>query len=46
MYGFDILCEVTKVAFEIPHQNILPIPWKMCILFAGDNLRAFRFKSL
>ena len=26
-------------------QNILPIHWKMCILFTGKNLRALRFKS-
>ena len=26
-------------------QNILPIRWKMCILFPGGNLRALRFKS-
>ena len=26
-------------------QNILPIHWKMWILFTGENLRALRFKS-
>ena len=26
-------------------QNILPILWKMWILFTGENLRALRFKS-
>ena len=26
-------------------QNILPIHWKMRILFTGENLRAIRFKS-
>ena len=27
-------------------QNILPIHWKLWILFTGENLRALRFKSL
>ena len=26
-------------------QNILPMHWKMQILFTGENLRALRFKS-
>ena len=26
-------------------QNILPIHWKVCILFTGDNLRALRLKT-
>ena len=26
-------------------QNILPIHWKMCISFTGENLRALRFKG-
>ena len=26
-------------------QNLLPIHWKMCTSFAGENLRAVRFKS-
>ena len=26
-------------------QNIIPIHWKMWILFTGENLRALRFKS-
>ena len=27
-------------------ENILPIHWKMCILLAGENLRALSFKEL
>ena len=42
MYGWDILCGISKGAST---QNILPIHWKMWILFTGENLRALRFKS-
>ena len=44
MYGYDILCGISKVPFEIP-QNILPIHWKIWLLYNIEILRALRFKS-
>ena len=35
-----------KVTLWNSTQNILPIHWKMCILFTGEYLRTLRFKSL
>ena len=46
MYGLDILYSISKGAFGISKQNILPIHWKIWFLHNVENLRALRFKSL
>ena len=45
MYGQNILFGLSRGTSEIPPPNILPIQWKMYILFTGGNLIALRFKS-
>ena len=45
MYEQDIWCEISKVSFEIPHKDILPIHWKIWFLYNIEILRALRFKS-
>ena len=41
MYGWDILCGISKGTFAIPHKI-----WKMQFLYNIEILRAPRFKSL
>ena len=45
MYELDILCGISKDAFEILHKIAHPYNWKMWILFTGEYSRALRFKS-
>ena len=41
MYGYKILCGISKVPFEIPHKISYPYTEKCAV----ENLRALRFKS-
>ena len=44
MYGWDIVCGISKVTFEIPHKISNPYI-KICFLYNIEILRALRFKS-
>ena len=44
-YMGKIFCVEFQRSLWNSTQNILPMHWKMCILFTGENLRALRFKS-
>ena len=45
MYEYVILSGISKVPFRNSKQNILPIHWKIQILYNIEILRALRFKS-
>ena len=38
MYGFKVLCEISKVPFEISHKILYPVHRKVCILQGVKNL--------
>ena len=41
MYSFKILCEISKVPFEISHKIVEPIHRKICILLGVENLTIY-----
>ena len=45
MSGKDILRGISKGTFEIPHKIFYPYIENAFILFTGENLRAYRFRS-
>ena len=46
VWGVKILyVEFKRFPLKFHTIHILPIHWKMCILFTGENVAAFRFKS-